>query len=87
MALHVKYRKKKMNSGHSPVTMTDADFEAQTDARALAQAEIIKSDAGRLKRASMAARKLAPEEAERAAELARIASVYRRLYQGAQASA
>lgn len=52
---------------------TEADWQAQDDARALAQAEEIKADKPRLDKAQQAAKKMADEEAERAKAMRKVA--------------
>lgn len=48
--------------GLKPEQMTEADYEGKWDAHTLASAEVIKKDAGRLKRAAAWAELLTEEE-------------------------
>jgi hypothetical protein len=52
---------------------TEAEWQAEDDARALAQAEEIKSDKPRMDKARDAAKKMADEEAERARAMRKVA--------------
>ena len=52
---------------------SDAEWQAQSDARTLAEAEQIKADAQRLTRAQAKARGMADEKAQDAAALRRVA--------------
>ncbi len=55
---------------HSP--KTDAEWEAESDARTLSEAEIIGNDQPRMASAKIAADRLAKEERERAAALEKV---------------
>lgn len=52
---------------------TEAEWQAEDDARTLAQAEVIKQDKARLEKAQSAAEKIAAEERERAKAMAKVA--------------
>ena len=52
---------------------SEADWEAECDARTLSEAEVIKKDEGRLKKAQTAAERLAKEAADKAAAMKKVA--------------
>jgi membrane protein involved in colicin uptake len=52
---------------------TEAEWQAEDDARSLAQAEEIKADKARLDKAQSAAKRMADEEAERAKAMRKVA--------------
>ena len=57
----------------SDVIASELDWKAESDARTLAEAEIIKGDNNRLNRAQIAAAKIAAEESEKARAMKKIA--------------
>lgn len=56
------------------IPATEAEWQAEDDARALAQAEEIKTDRTRLQKAQDAAKKMADEETERARAMRKVAN-------------
>ncbi len=62
----------------SPVSYDEQKWQADSDARTLADAEVIQKDEKRLKRAQEAAVKLAKEAQERADAFAHTAIIYDR---------
>jgi len=61
-----------MNYPMSTMPKSDAEWEAECDARTLAEAEKIRGDEGRLGRAQEAAERLAKEAQEHADNLAHV---------------
>lgn len=55
------------------LTKQEREWRAQDDARALAESEVIKADAIRLKEAKVAAARMAEEERDKASAMVRIA--------------
>lgn len=57
------------------LTKQEKEWRSQDDARILADSEVIRADAGRLKDAKEAAAKLATEDAKRAAAMIHVAKI------------
>jgi len=62
-----------MKGGTAPVSVDNNNWEAECDARTLSDAEVIKGDSNRMKKAQVAAKKMVKEAEDKADALGKIA--------------
>ena len=71
----------------SEMTAEDKKWQAQMDARTLAEAETVKSDEGRLEAATTVAKEMAEEQIQEALSMKRVANLSGKLYPSLSESA